>query len=98
MCMVTQQYGSGESNIPMKQRISSSGWSGQRADEKFSFKKVPGAFASLPRVLRLVWSTSAVLTILLGFLNLAQGFVPAISVSITALVIDSVVKAISIHS
>jgi len=82
----------------MKQRINSLGWSGQRVDEKFSFKKVPGAFASLPRVLCLVWSTSATLTVLLGLLNLAQGFVPAISVSITALVIDSVVKAISIHS
>lgn len=70
----------------------------RRTDEKFSFKKVPGALASLPRVLRLVWSTSALLTTLLAFLNLAQGFTPAISVSITALVIDSVVKGIRIHS
>jgi ATP-binding cassette subfamily B protein len=69
-----------------------------RTDEKFSFKKVPGALASLPRVLRLVWSTSALLTTLLALLNLAQGFTPAISVSITALVIDSVVKGIRIHS
>jgi len=49
-------------------------------------------------VLRLVWSTSAPLTILLGLLNLAQGFIPALSVSITALVIDSVIRAIQIHS
>jgi len=82
----------------MNQRVNSQRGPGQRADEKFSIRKVPGAFVSLPRVLRLVWSTSEVLTILLGLLNLAQGFVPAISVTITALVIDSVVKAISIHS
>ena len=83
----------------MKQQvIFSLGGPGPRADEKFSIKKVPGALASLPRVLRLVWSTSAVLTTLLALLNLAQGFTPAISVSITALVIDSVVLAIRIHS
>jgi len=83
----------------MKQFItSSSRGSGSRADEKFSIKKVPGAFASLPRVLRLVWSTSPLLTVLLGLLSLAQGFTPAISVSITGLVIDSVVRAIRIQS
>jgi len=83
----------------MKQQIMfGSRASGPGADEKFSIKKVPGAFASLPRVLRLVWSTSALLTILLGLLSLMQGFTPAFSVTITALVIDSVVKAIRIHS
>jgi ATP-binding cassette subfamily B protein len=82
----------------MSQRASSLRGSGKRAEEKFSFRKVPEAFVSLPRVLRLVWSTSALLTTLLGFLNLAQGFIPALSVSITALVIDSVVRAIKIHS
>ncbi len=71
---------------------------GPGADEKFSIKKVPGSLASLPRVLRLVWSTSALLTILLGLLSLLQGFTPAFSVTITALVIDSVVQAIRIHS
>ncbi len=78
--------------------ISSSGGPGSRADEKFSIKKVPAAFASLPRVLRLVWSTSAVLTVMLGLLSLAQGFMPAITVSISGLVIDSVVRAIRIQS
>src|SRR5216683_4894299 len=83
----------------MKQRILfSSGGPGSRADEKFSIRKVPGALASLPRVMRLVWSTSSILTTLLGFLSLLQGFTPAISVTITALVIDSVVRAIRIHS
>ena len=80
-----------------QQTIFFGGWR-QREGENFSIKKVPGAFASLPRVLSLVWSTSAPLTALLGLLNLAQGFTPAISVSITGLVIDSVVRAINIHS
>jgi ATP-binding cassette, subfamily B, bacterial len=83
----------------MKQQIMfGSRGPGPGADEKFSIKKVPGALASLPRVLRLVWSTSALLTILLGLLSLLQGFTPAFSVTITALVIDSVVQAIRIHS
>ena len=82
----------------MNQRVNFMRGPGQRTEEKFSFRKVPGAFTSLPRVLRLVWSTSALLTTFLGLLNLAQGFVPAISVSITALVIDSVIRAINIHS
>src|SRR6266516_3004862 len=80
-----------------QQTVFFGGWR-QRADENFSIKKVPGAFVSLPRVLSLVWSTNAPLTTLLGLLNLAQGFTPAISVSITGLVIDSVVRAINIHS
>src|SRR5260370_5427607 len=83
----------------MKQQIMfGSRGPGPGADEKFSIKKVPGALASLPRVLRLVWSTSALLTILLGLLSLLQGFTPAFSVTITAMVIDSVVQAIRIHS
>jgi ATP-binding cassette, subfamily B, bacterial len=84
----------------MKQRMSSPVGSmpGQRAEEKFSFKQVPIMFASLPRVLRLVWSTNRRLTMALGLLNILQGFLPAISVSITALVVDSVVQAIRIRS
>jgi ATP-binding cassette subfamily B protein len=69
-----------------------------KEEEKFSIKKIPGVLATFPRVLRLVWSTSAPLTVFLGFLNLAQGFTPAVSVSITSLVVDSVVKAISRHN
>ena len=71
---------------------------GQKVEEKFSFKKVPGTFASLPHVLRLVWSTNKGLTVILGFLNIFQGLTPAISVSITALVVDSIVQAIRIKS
>jgi ATP-binding cassette subfamily B protein len=70
------------------------GWQRPRTDDSFHFKHIPGAMASLPRVARLVWSASPPLTILLGLLNLVQGFIPASSVSVTALLIDSVVRAI----
>jgi ATP-binding cassette subfamily B protein len=69
-----------------------------KADEKFSFKQVPRAFASLPRALRLVWSTNWSLTLAVGFLNVLQGIIPAITLSITALVVDSVVQAIHIQN
>src|SRR5882724_4156485 len=72
------------------------GWSTE--DEGFSFKQIPGAFASLPRVLRLVWSTHAPLTLAMGILSLVQGFTPVASVWITSQVIDSVVKAALTHN
>src|ERR1700730_13942170 len=80
----------------MRPSISFRGFRSQ-TDEKFSYKKVPAAFASLPRVLHLVWSTSPLLTMILGLLSLLQGFTPAISVSISALLIDNVVRAIQDH-
>ncbi|BCL84233.1 multidrug ABC transporter permease [Ktedonobacteria bacterium brp13] len=74
--------------------------SGRKQDneEKFSLKRVPGTLASLPRVLRLVWETQRFLTLTLGLLNILQGVVPAISISITALVIDGIVKAIHLQN
>lgn len=71
---------------------------GHPLEEKWSFKKVVSTFASLPRVVRLVWSTSRGLTLLLGLLNLAQGILPVMSLSVTALVIDSVVQAMRTRS
>jgi ATP-binding cassette subfamily B protein len=82
----------------VKRYRSSSGLPGQSAEEKFDFKKVPGVFASFPRVLRLVWSASRGLTVALAILNLLQGVLPAFTVSITALLIDSVVQAIQSRS
>jgi ATP-binding cassette, subfamily B, bacterial len=70
----------------------------RKPEDKFSFKKVPATLASIPRVLRLVWSTSKVLTIVLGLLNILQGITPAITISITALVVDSVVRAIMLRN
>jgi ATP-binding cassette subfamily B protein len=74
------------------------GGQGKKEPENFSLRQVPEAFKSLPRVLGLVWSTSALLTMGLAFLSILQGFTPAITVSITKLVIDSVVKGIQLHS
>ena len=80
----------------MNERKGKSAGSGgrQNDEEKFSLKKVPRTLASLPRVLRLVWETHRFLTFSLGILNILQGVVPAIKISITALVIDGVVQAI----
>src|SRR5712692_8694683 len=75
-----------------------SGKARRGADERMGVKQVVGAFTSLPRVLRLVWSTNALFTALMGILSLLQGFTPALSVWITGLVIDSVVVGIRIHS
>lgn len=66
----------------------------KKEEEKFRFAKLPAMLTSLPRVLRLVWSTSPWLTIMLGVMDILQGITPAITISITALVIDSVVQAI----
>src|SRR6202011_51347 len=89
----------GQARYFMRQSIPSSrGGRRSQSDEKFSIRRVPAAFASLPRVLHLVWSTSQLLTMMMGLLSLLQGFTPAISVSISALLIDRVVQAISKHS
>ena len=78
----------------MRQSISFRGFRSQN-EEKFSYKHLPAKFASLPRVLHLVWSTSPLLTIMMGLLSLLQGFTPALNVSISAFLIDSVVRAIT---
>ncbi len=52
----------------------------------------------VPRILRFVWSASALLTMALGLTTILQGFAPALSISITAFIIDSVVTGIRIHS
>ncbi len=70
----------------------------KQSDDEFKISQVFVAFASLPRVLRLVWSTDAPLTAGLGFISLLRGTTPAITVVITKLVIDSVVRAIRIGS
>lgn len=71
---------------------------GRGVPDNFSWKQVPEAFTSLPRVLKLVWDTSKVLTLLMGLLSILQGFTPAISLWITNLVINGVVDGIRIHS
>ncbi len=70
----------------------------RQLDEGFNFKQIFEAFTSLPRVLRLVWSTQAFFTALLGLLSIAQGIMPTITVLITKSVIDSVVYGIMHHT
>ncbi len=89
----------------MKQRIifhkgaSSTGKGKKEAEEEgFKITHVFEAFTSLPRVLRLVWSTDARLTAGLAFISLLRGSTPAITVYITKMVIDSVVLGIRTHS
>src|SRR5947199_8316442 len=86
----------------MKQQIQSmpgaAGRGPRSQNQGFSIKQIAGAMRSLPRVLRLVWSTNALLTAQLGILSLLQGFTPAASVWISGLVIDSVVLGIRTHS
>jgi ATP-binding cassette subfamily B protein len=53
------------------------------------------AFTSLPRVLKLVWSTQPVFTVLMGVISVLRGFSPALSAWVTKLVIDSVVNALN---
>ncbi len=72
--------------------------SGRGTPDNFSWKQVPEAFTSLPRVLKLVWDTSVLLTLTMGLLSILQGFTPAISLWITNLVINSVVEGLRIHS
>lgn len=78
----------------MRQMIISS----RGTPDNFSWKQVPEAFTSLPRVLKLVWDTSVLLTLTMGLLSILQGFTPAISLWITNLVINSVVEGLRIHS
>lgn len=70
----------------------------RQLDEGFNVKQIFEAFTSLPRVLRLVWSTQAFFTAMLGLLSIAQGVMPTITVLITKSVIDSVVYGIMHHT
>lgn len=67
---------------------------GEQKEEQFQLRKVFQAFTELPRVLRLVWSTSALLTSMMALLSLASGLLPAASVWISGGVLQSVVRAI----
>lgn len=60
-------------------------------DEKFQLQRVFLAFIELPRIVRLVWPTSPLLTTLLALISLAGGFLPAINVWITRGIVDNVI-------
>ena len=70
----------------------------KKLDEGFSLKQVFGVFTSLPRVLRLVWTTQAFYTATMFVLSILQGVMPAVTVLITRWLIDSVVYGIIHHT
>ena len=65
-----------------------------KEEEQFKIRHVFAAFASLPRVLGLVWATDKRLTFGMALISILRGFTPAVSVFITKQLIDSVVTAI----
>jgi ATP-binding cassette subfamily B protein len=70
------------------------GKSKENEKEQFKLRHVFTAFTGLPRVLGLVWTTNARLTLAMALVTVLRGFTPAVSVWITKQVIDSVVRAI----
>jgi len=71
-------------------------WGDDDRDE-LSLKTVSGAFASLPRVLKLVWDVQPGFTIVLGVLYLLQGLIPAATAAVTGATVQSVVTAFTNH-
>ncbi len=67
-------------------------------EDGFSLRQVPIAFASIPRVMKLVLSASVMFTVLMGVLSILQGFMPALSIEITRIVVNSVEVGIRTHS
>jgi ATP-binding cassette, subfamily B, bacterial len=63
-------------------------------DEPFDLKKVLASFASLPRVLRLVWEASPPLMMGMALFTLIGGFTPLATVIIARLLIDGALTAI----
>jgi len=58
-------------------------------------RQILTAFTSLPRVLKLVWATDAVFTVLLALLYAAQGIVPAATAVVSGQLITNVQHAIA---
>ncbi len=59
--------------------------------DRLTLKKIGTAFASLPRVLGLVYRIQPFFTVALGVLYILQGFLPALTAFISAQLIQSVV-------
>src|SRR5262245_58954818 len=57
-------------------------------------RKILASFKSQPRILKLVWDAQPVSTVMLGVLNILQGFVPAATAFIAAALVNAVLTAI----
>ncbi|HEU5378607.1 MAG TPA: ABC transporter ATP-binding protein [Ktedonobacteraceae bacterium] len=64
-----------------------------RDDEHFELRKIFLAFTDLPRIIRLIWSTSRWMTITMALISIISGFLPAVSVWIMRGVVDSIIFA-----
>ncbi len=63
-------------------------------EDGLTLRQIGASFASLPRVLRLVWNVNPLQTALLALLYLTQGFLPVATAWASKLLIDAVVAAI----
>src|SRR5262249_6213641 len=82
--------------VGLLHRLGNAGLPDEDGGERLTFKKIGTAFASLPRVLGLVYRVQPVFTVALGVLYILQGFVPALTAFISAQLINSVVRAIQL--
>jgi ATP-binding cassette, subfamily B, bacterial len=70
---------------------------GRGGDDTLTLDKVLAAFASLPRVLKLVWDIQPFFTIALAVLYVLQGVVPALTALVNATLFQDVVNAIRVR-
>ena len=57
-------------------------------------RKILASFKSQPRILKLVWDAQPVSTVMLGVLNILQGFIPAATAFVAAALVNAVLSAI----
>ncbi len=69
-----------------------------KQDEKFDLKKVFAALAGLPRVIRLVWSASPLLTMGMALFTILGGITPLANAIIARLLLDSVIQGFLHHT
>jgi ATP-binding cassette subfamily B protein len=86
---------SGEADVP--ERPGSAGSRDLRSRLNSIHAAVQGTLVALPRVLRLVWESSRVLTITLGAATLLGGVMPAVTAYAAKLLVNAVVHAIVVH-
>ena len=73
------------------------GTNGPGGDDNLTLDKVLTAFASLPRVLKLVWDIQPFYTVALAVLYVLQGMVPALTAFVNATLFQDVVNAIRVR-
>ncbi len=72
--------------------------SSNQPDQSFDLKKIFTAFAGLPRVVRLVWSASPLLTLGMAIFTIIGGITPLGNAIIARLLLDGVLHAVQYHT